>query len=306
MKDQQNIYIIGAGAIGKTLAVALQLENRKVHLLRGSVDDGVTETRTLQVIQESGETIEAPVEVSPLSRFAGLDGVIVLTSKSYGNRQLAETLRQKAGNSPIVLLQNGLEVELPFTEPDYPSVYRCVLFVTAQTVGEDAVRFKPVSVSPIGIVRGTQAGLHEVVSLLDTARFQFNAANDIETIVWKKAVINCVFNSVCPLLDIDNGIFHRNEAALAIAKRIITECVAVAGAKGVHLDAAEVEQNLLRISRSSDGQLISTLQDIKNGRQTEIDTLNLAVARMAKELGMEGAVRETALLGELTKIKSGL
>lgn len=306
MNDLQNIYIIGAGAIGKTLAVALRLENRKVYLLRGSVDDGLTETRTLQVIPETGDTIEAAVEVSSFSQFSELNGVIVLTNKSYGNRRLAETLRQKAGNSPLVLLQNGLEVEQPFIELDYPAVYRCVLFVTAQTVSENAVRFKPVSVSPIGIVRGTVAGLHEVVSLLDSARFQFKADNDIETIVWKKAIINCAFNSVCPLLDIDNGIFHRNEAALGIANRIITECMAIAREKGIHLDAGEVEQNLLRISRSSDGQLISTLQDIKNGRETEIDTLNLAIARMAKGLGMEGAVRETALLGELTKLKSGL
>ncbi len=302
----QDIYIIGAGAIGKTLAVALRLENRNVHLLRGSVKDGGTTAQTIAVIQESGEKTEAVVDVSTFGRFPELNGIIVLTNKSYGNRQLAEALRHKAGHSPVVLLQNGWEVEQPFIDLHYPTVYRCVLFVTAQTVGEHAVRFKPVSVSPIGIVRGTVAGLEKVVSLLDTPRFQFRAEDDIETVVWRKAVINCVFNSICPLLDVDNGIFHRHEAALTIARRVIAECVAVAGAKGIRLDAGEVEQNLLRISRSSDGQLISTLQDIKHGRETEIDTLNLAIARMAEGLGMREAVRETALLGELTKIRSQL
>lgn len=119
-------------------------------------------------------------------------------------------------------------------------------------------------------------------------------------------IVNCVFNSVCPLLSIDNGIFHRNNEALAIGKRIIKECIQVANACGVPLPEEEVTETLLAISRSSDGQLISTLQDINEHRPTEIATLNLEIARIAKELGMEDMVKETRLLGELTAIKSSL
>lgn len=40
-------------------------------------------------------------------------------------------------------------------------------------------------------------------------------------------------------------------------------------------------QNVLAISKMSDGQKISTYQDILNKRETEIETLNLAVAKAA-------------------------
>jgi len=125
-------------------------------------------------------------------------------------------------------------------------------------------------------------------------------------VIWEKAIANSVFNSVCPLLEADNGIFHRNEAALAIARNIIAECVAIAALKGVALQAQNVENTLLRISRLSDGQLISTLQDIRNGRPTEIDTLNGAIAGMADQLGRSDMVSGTRLLGELTKIKADI
>jgi 2-dehydropantoate 2-reductase len=72
------------------------------------------------------------------------------------------------------------------------------------------------------------------------------------------------------------------------------------------LDPAEVEENLLNISRSSDGQLISTLQDIRNKRRTEIETLNFEIVRIARSLGKENTVKETRLLGELTKLKADL
>lgn len=300
------IYIIGSGAIGKSLAVALRLEGKDAVVIRGSIDRGAARTENMRVISAEGQVHETTVEVSTLSNFEQLEGIIVLTNKSYGNETLSRSLKDKAGVSPVIILQNGLGVEQPFIDKHYPEIYRCVLFVTSQTLSESSVRFKPVSVCPIGIVKGNAATLQTVVEQLSGSYFQFRAEPDIETVVWKKAIINSVFNSVCPLLDTDNGIFHRNEKALAIAGRIVQECVAIARGKQVVLEAADVMENLMHISRSSDGQLISTLQDIKNKRQTEIETLNFEIVRIAKTLNKEDAVKETKLLGELTKLKSEL
>ena len=112
-----------------------------------------------------------------------------------------------------------------------------------------------------------------------------------------------MFNSVCPLLETDNGIFHRNPQALQIAEGLVAECLRVAEQQSVNLNLAEVMDSLLLISRSSDGQFISTLQDIRNHRPTEIATLNLAIAGMA-ETGQ--AISQTLLLGRLTLLKSHL
>jgi 2-dehydropantoate 2-reductase len=141
---------------------------------------------------------------------------------------------------------------------------------------------------------------------LNSPVFQFKAEPDIQATIWKKAIINSVFNSVCPLLETDNGIFHRDASVLGIAKRVIQECVAVAQESGIHLNAGEVEEGLLLISKSSEEQLISTLQDIRNKRKTEIETLNFAIVAVAKRLGKADMVMQTKLLGELTKLKSDL
>jgi 2-dehydropantoate 2-reductase len=304
--SKENIYIIGAGAIGKALAVFLKHENKHPHLIRGSVDNAPTITEDISIEKENGVTLNAEIVISTLNTHQQLDGIIILANKSFGNKDLAKTLKARSGNSPIILLQNGLGVEAPFIENAFPEVYRCVLFATSQVITPTTIRFKPVSTSPIGIEKGTKETLNQIVNQLDTPHFQFRSEPDIQPIIWQKAVINSVFNSVCPLLEIDNGIFHRNEQALAIARNIIKECISIANLKGISLDEKIVEEGLLRISKFSDGQWISTLQDIKSNRPTEIDTLNLEIAKIADTLNKPELVRETRLLGELTKLKSDL
>ena len=296
------VYIIGAGAIGKVLAVCLVNDGKKVVLLRGSVDHGEAHTENIRVTLSSREIIEAEVTIETLGNYRSLEGLVVLCNKSYGNAALADALKDKIGYSPLVLLQNGLDVERPFM--DFPSVYRCVLFVTSQPVSDTRLNFKQVSVSPIGrISGGAETSLSQIAALLNTPYFGFRAEGDIQPIIWKKAIVNSVFNSVCPLLETDNGIFHRNSQALQIAESLVAECLCVAKEQGVNLNQAEVMDSLLLISRSSDGHFISTLQDIRNHRPTEIPTLNLAIAGMA---ATEQAVIQTRLLGRLTLLKSQL
>ena len=146
--------------------------------------------------------------------------------------------------------------------------------------------------------------LNSIVEQLDSSNFPFKAEPNIQTVIWKKAIANSVFNSICPLLEVDNGIFHRDKDALEMAKRVIIECISISRETGISLSAHEVVESLLLISKSSDGQLISTLQDIRNGRKTEIETLNFEIVKIATKLGKEDLVKETKLLGELVRMKS--
>lgn len=302
MKDK--VYIVGAGAIGKALAVMLNECGRQAELIRGSVSNSHEKSETIEVSLNDGRSLKQNVVVSTFNHHQKFEGVVVLANKSFGNAAIADTLQSKIGDSPVVVMQNGLNIEEHFLNDHFRSVYRCVLFSTSQNISENVIRFKPVSPSPIGLVKGTSEDLDEIVSLLDTDYFRFQGVEDIQPIIWRKAIANCVFNSICPLLDVDNGIFHRDENARSLASKIIEECVAIAAASNIILDQADVLKTVLTISRSSDGQLISTLQDIRNKRPTEIDSLNFAILKIAMQLNMGDSVPTTKLLGELTKLKS--
>ncbi|MCX2452533.1 ketopantoate reductase [Pedobacter sp. PLR] len=302
MNYSKELYIIGNGVIAKALAVALTIKGRKVTIIRGSIDEQPIYTEHIQV-EIGDQLLAADVLISTLSNHEKLDGIILLTNKSFGNEALAEKLKLKAQQSPIVFLQNGLHIENSFIGLGFRELYRCVLMATSQSINDSKVRFRLVASSPVGIIKGSDEVLSHIVQELNTAMFSFHAEADIQKIIWKKVISNCVFNSICPLLETDNGVFQRNDAALEMAKTVISECVAVAKESGIQLTIDEVLQNVLAISKMSDGQKISTYQDILNKRETEIETLNFAVAKAA---GGKNHVPVTALLGELTKIKSEL
>ncbi|WP_316635923.1 2-dehydropantoate 2-reductase [uncultured Flavobacterium sp.] len=301
-RTEDHIYIIGNGVIGKALAVALTLNGRKATILRGSIDNQPEGIENIQVEIES-KIIEADIRVSSLSNFERLDGIILLTNKSFGNSVLADKLKDKTGKSPIVFLQNGLHIENSFIDKGFDELYRCVLLATSESLENNKVRFKLVAPSPIGIVKGSNEILQEIVDVLNTGLFSFRNEEDIQTLIWKKVISNCVFNSICPLLETDNGIFQRNDRALQIAKTVTAECLLVAKEYGIDLTMETVLENVLAISKMSDGQKISTYQDILNNREIEIETMNLAIAESAILKG-NISVPVTEMLGQLVKIKS--
>ncbi|MVM38050.1 2-dehydropantoate 2-reductase [Spirosoma sp. HMF3257] len=304
---QNPIYIVGVGAIGMTLAVLLKQSGKDVTLLRGRQGcEPETEETSITVDYGGDSALTESISIRTLEQVERLNGIILLTSKSFGNQELARRLSGKTNESPLVLLQNGLGIEEPFLEAGFPEVYRCVLLATSQVQAPYTVTYKPVAASPIGVIRGHESRMAELVEQLSTSLFPFRTETAIQQTIWEKVIANCVFNAICPLLGADNGIFHRNSSALVLGREIIDECMAVAEVSGVVLNREEVEGRLLQISQRSDGQLISTLVDINHGRETEIETLNLAVARLADRLGRPELATRTRLLGELIRLKSAV
>jgi len=301
--NNQPIFIIGYGAIGKALAVFLTSLGKKTVVIRGRADNGSVAYEQVAVEQANGTMIVQSIEVVTLKNIDKIDGLIILTTKSFGNTALSKALKPKVRNAPIVILQNGLNIEKPFLENGFSHIYRCVLFATSQVLENGVVRFRPVSDSPIGIIKGNAATLNNLAGQIDSEYFQFKPEKNIQPVIWKKAIINTVFNSICPLLNADNGIFYKDPLALQVAESLIRSGIIIAKKAGVELDPKDVETGLLNISKASAGQFISTLQDISNGRNTEIEALNFEIARVAKTGGIATEAKQIELLGELIKLK---
>lgn len=303
MKPRGTIYILGSGAIGFPLAACLTNVGRKAVAVRTSRTD-IPKSIVTITMRNGEHPIRTPIETVSLSELAALHGTIVIASKAYANEAIARQLKDKSATGPIVILQNGIGVEKAFVDAGFPSVYRGVLYITSQAISEYEFAVRPVAASPIGVIRGDESHLEECVESLNTEGFPFRPEANIQWEIWKKAIANAVFNSICPLLGADNGIFARDEAVADLAREVVRECVALTGSLGLGLSEAELMEQILRISRASDGQLISTLQDIKSGRQTEMDFLNLEIARIAASMQPALPLPRVELLGKMILAKS--
>lgn len=302
---KEMIHVVGAGGIGMPLAAFLANNEIPVIAVRTSTENIEPHTTNVEVDLADRQPLHARVKTVSLSKINGTDGAIIaVTAKATANRSIAPMLFRRFGDLPLVVLQNGINVEAPFIEAGFQKVYRCVVYATGQRVDKFTYRFREVAPSPIGAVHGDGGEVVAIVDTLSTPDFRFRTTEQIERDVWKKAILNAAFNSICPLMNIDNGVFNREEDVARIAKTVLSEASEVARRIGIDLATEELMEQLLLISRSSDGQLISTLQDLNSGKETEIDYLNLAISRAGAALEPPIDPKITRILGELVLAKS--
>jgi 2-dehydropantoate 2-reductase len=304
MHNQETIYILGSGAVGFPLAAYLTNAGRNVVAVRTSRND-VPKSTTNVTVQDGINRVTVPIETISLSNLTRLDGTVVITTKSYTNPAIADLLKERKATGPLVIMQNGVGIERPFRDAGFAAVCRCVLYLTSQPTSEFEFSFHPITASPIGIIEGLEAELAKCVEQLNTEAFPFRPEANIQKEIWKKAIINSVFNSLCPLLDVDNNVFVRDEATAHLARQLVKECITLTDRLNIGLSETEVMQQIIRISTGSK-QLISTLQDIRNGRRTEIESLNLEIARQAASLQPPLHLPQTELLGKIVLAKSVL
>ncbi len=305
-KDIDTVYILGAGTIGLALAVHLVNNDKKVVLGRTSTHDTPQGSVIVNVNYDKSSDIKARVDVISLSKLSDLVGVIVITAKAYANELIANQLKEMNTNSPIIIMQNGIGVEQPYRQAGFTEIYRCVLYSGGQKTGTYEVQFRSIKSSPIGIIEGNEETLQACVEQISTTNFKFHAEPEIQAEIWAKGIINSVFNTICPLLETDNGIFFRDSRVAEMAKDLVNECIKVAQAQNINLNRQMLMEQVLEISEGSEGQLVSTLQDIQNQRETEIGSLNLEIARIADTVSPKVDVSKTKLLGDMIQIKASM
>lgn len=113
--------------------------------------------------------------------------------------------------------------------------------------------------------------------------------DDVRPAFWQKIITNCTFNPLSAILRIQIKDIMKDMNGAGLAIQVMTECCAVATAKGCKKDVAPF---LAELRASASGGSIeeyfpSMAQDVlMHKRQTEIATLNGAISKYGKALGI--------------------
>jgi len=302
----KKIYIWGAGAIGIAFAANLSSQGKDVTFVRSSIKKDSEGLFEVEAENLNGEILKQKIPMISADSFDDKNGISIVTAKSFANQGIASKISKVSNKIPIVIIQNGLNVENPFKQKNFENIFRCIVYITSEKISLSHVKYRPIMSNPIGVVSGSENLLKAIVEIIETPNLRFAISDKIQVEIWSKAIINSAFNSICPLINIDNGIFHRDKNAMKLAEELVVECIQVASEVDVNLDKKYILESILRISKMSDGQLISTLQDINNNRKTEIETLNCAIAKISDDIGKSELAFKTRMLGEMILLKSSI
>jgi len=218
--------------------------------------------------------------------------IVFLFVKSYSTADAMQDIVGVIKSGAIVVsLQNGIgnrEIIESFVDP--ARVVSGSITLGAARVDSHTVAYGGSGSAEIG---GPEAGAVEAAcSIMERAGVPVEIRERPEEVVWRKAVINAAINPLGALLDVPNGKLLEIPDALVLQEYVIRECALVAGALGITLDADELIETVRGVCVRTAVNTCSMLQDLRAGRQTEIDSINGAVARLGREAGIAAPYNE--------------
>jgi 2-dehydropantoate 2-reductase len=122
-----------------------------------------------------------------------------------------------------------------------------------------------------------------IADALTNAGLSCRISSNIVAEVWHKTVFNCVVNPITAMLGCEVGGVAQ-PGLDRLKQLVIDECVAVAVTQGVTLDADFMRE--INETFAPSRNIASMQQDLLQGRPTEIDYMNGAVATLGAEQGV--------------------
>jgi 2-dehydropantoate 2-reductase len=96
----------------------------------------------------------------------------------------------------------------------------------------------------------------------------------------------CGAAGLTALMRLPIGTIRANPESRALLRDAVAEAVAVAGAQGVSLPADATERLMTGIDSYRPSARTSMAEDLESGRRLELDSLNGALVRLGRELGV--------------------
>jgi 2-dehydropantoate 2-reductase len=289
----KTVSLIGLGAIGAYLAkgISTAIGNDSFQVIA----DGDRKRR----IENEGVVINGtPYSfnvVSPEEDVKPSDLVVVIT-KFNQLRGAALQIRKFVGPDTIIMAPlNGIESEDILAEyyPQEQIIYSLARVASLRegnkiTYSENLAYIEFGEKTNETISPRVQA----IADMFDKGGIGYKIQPDMLKAIWTKFMCNCSENQSSAVLGIPFGAWHNNVHANYIREAIMKEVITIAQAKGIDLtlDALPVQQQLLL--NVSPTARTSTLQDIENGRKTEVEMFSGAIMRLGKELDVPTPINE--------------
>ncbi|MFN0316657.1 MAG: ketopantoate reductase family protein, partial [Burkholderiales bacterium] len=149
--------------------------------------------------------------------------------------------------------------------------------------------------------------IQAVADMLNKAQIPAEIVTDPMAQIWTKFVLNCSLNALTALTGLRAGEIYRTPEVIALLGKVVDEILLVVERKGIKLVEADPRKKIIEHCRFRYNKP-SMMQHVEQGRRTEIDSINGALVREGKALGLALPHNETifALIKGLEKSRRQL
>lgn len=308
------ILIVGLGALGTVFATCLKSHGNNVFGLTKQKYIDYFKDRKLRIRGLFGQK-EAQID----GIFASIEQIkenldlIIVSVKAYDTESVINQIKPVVGKDTLVLLaQNGYgNYETATSVLGKEKVILSRVIFGAKVIEPGTAE---VTVIADDIIIGqpenaiSEEKLIEIAKIFNDSGLPTRVSQDVYAILWDKILYNSALNPLGAILECSYGSLAEYEETKEIMNKIVEEIFNVAKIKKIKLNWNDYKDYLQhfyeRLVPPTAKHFPSMYYDIKQGKKTEIDALNGAIVKLAKECNVPVPVNET--ITNLMKAKENL
>jgi 2-dehydropantoate 2-reductase len=234
LKEKPDVLVVGAGAIGLTVAGWIFPRNEKLHLLARGESVSTIRKNGIHLYQLGQESTTAPIQVKVVESLDEIPppDVMIITVKNYDLDRTAQMLRQQLGNNqPIVVsLQNGIENQQILPKYFSKTIYGVVCY-NAWRDGVGRAAYVKRGYLIIGTPRNDLQPEIQSVSEFLNLGFECSVTNRLQDAVHCKLAINLI-NALMALVGFRKRSIESEKILVHMTTRLLWEGIRVVQASG--------------------------------------------------------------------------
>ncbi len=293
----ERVCVVGAGVIGSLIAGHLAQVAEVSVLCRR--DEHARELNAHGLRISGKADFVAPVSAASSAAELAAPDLVIVATKAGGLEAAASSLAGHWPGAAVMTVLNGLGAEeVVRRHGDWPLI-SAVTFISGTKHSDTHVQYILDTETWLGPYGGAPYELaREAGELIARSGLKVEVLRDLRPAQWSKLIFNATVNGVAALTSLPHDFHFAQEARLGELGRLVHALVdegkAVARAAAIELHNDPWEMNVLATRRGS-AHFPSMLEDVEAGRPTEIELINGALVREAKQHGVDAPLQEAIL-----------
>jgi len=268
------IAITGAGAIGQLWAY--RFGNEHCYFLDTRHD--FVGPKLLSIQTSESNVAEKFGQYSIDSSLFRQPSAVFICTKSYSAFAAAEALDTRLPKHiPFVLFQNGMGSQEQITT----HVQDRAIFGATTTSGANIGINGALNLAGRGQTNiGALNQLASSTSILELLPKQTKYSSEIaqqenfEQQLWKKLIINCGINAITAIENCTNGKIQSTKTFKSLWVELTNELCSIADLANLPPETTAIQSLILDVAEQTGSNISSMLQDVRSGKNTEIDDIN--------------------------------
>lgn len=289
LRNDMKEYVVGAGGVGCFFGgqVFKNAEKSGAHITfvgRGKSYEAIKE-RGLVLSRPDGISRIFPPIIDKISEMVNPE-VIILTVKSYNLGEVSQELaRVVKPESTVITLQNGLDNDQEALKYLNCEVLPGLVLVAATKVSDNEVVQKG---SQKKLIFGPRDGvltpkMEEIERIFNESGIDVILSKHIAQELWKKFLFVVSFSSATVAGKCSIGQALSNPELRRVYENVLREAIMVGGKEGAIFEPNIFNTTLEGALNFDPSAKSSLLGDLENNRQTEVETLQGTVMRLAEK-----------------------